>query len=120
MYETIVYFAGPLSVWSGKPHPREIIARRSSRWQWLALVRAQAVLAAVDSGRCGFVVTRNGEVIHHERAKDEQCNPLASEEMHFEIDAHDGMKECAEQLPEILRKNNEELERKIAEDLRPA
>lgn len=78
-FEVIVYFAGPRSVWSGKPDPREVIARRSARWLWLAHARAQAVLAAADSGRCGYVIMQGREVLHHEHAKDEQCNPLPDE-----------------------------------------
>jgi hypothetical protein len=79
-YEVACYLAGPLSLWSGKPHAREIIARRSSRWRWLAIALGKSVINAADSGRCGFVVTRNGEIVHHERAKDEQCNPLTAED----------------------------------------
>jgi hypothetical protein len=82
-YEVVCYFAGPLSLWSRKPHPREVIARRSARWLWLAIARGQAVLSSVDSGRCGFVVTKVGEVVHHERARDEQCNPLPDEDLHM-------------------------------------
>lgn len=85
MFEVTVYFAGPKSLWQGKPHPREVLARRSSRWLWLAHARAQAVLAAVDNGRVGYVVMKGGEVIHHEHAKDEQCNPLPDEELHVQI-----------------------------------
>lgn len=83
MYLATIYFAGPLSLWSGKPHPREIIARRSSRWRWHAQVLAQSILAHVDSGRCGYVIMKDGEVIHHEHAKDEQCNPLPDEPLHM-------------------------------------
>lgn len=79
MYSAVVYFAGPLSLWGGKPHPRETLAHRSSRWRWLALAKAQAVLASVDAGRCGFVLMKDGQVIHHEHAKDELCNPLPGE-----------------------------------------
>lgn len=86
-YEVVIFFAGPKSLWQGKPHPREILARRSSRWLWLAHARASAVLAAVDSGRCGYVVMKDGKEIHHEHAKDEECNPLPGEDMHFDIDA---------------------------------
>lgn len=83
MFSVEVYFAGARSLWSGKPHPREVVARRSSRWLWLAHSRAQAVLAAVDSGRCGYVVMMDGKVIHHEHAKDEQCNPLPGEDRYI-------------------------------------
>lgn len=82
-FEVVIFFAGPLSLWSGKPHPREVIARRSSRWRWHALALAQSVLAHVDSGRCGYVVMLDGKVIHHEYAKDEQCNPLPGEDRYI-------------------------------------
>jgi hypothetical protein len=82
-YEVLVYLAGPLSLWSGKPHAREIIARRSSSWRWLAIALGKSVLNAADSGRCGFVVMNGPEVIHNERAKDEQCNPPQGEAMHM-------------------------------------
>lgn len=83
MFQVIAYFAGPRSLWQGKPHPREVIARRSARWRWLAIALGKSVIAAADSGRCGFVVMRGDTVIHHERAKDEQCNPLPDEAMHI-------------------------------------
>lgn len=118
-YEVVAYLAGPLSLWSGKPHPREIIARRSSRWRWHAQALAQSVLAHVDSGRCGYVIMKGGEVIHHQRAKDEQCNPLSSEELHIDIDVRGTPKEWIKDLSEILRKSDEELEARIREHLRP-
>jgi hypothetical protein len=97
MFDVVVYFAGPLSVWSQKPHPREVLARRSSRWRWLALARGQAVLSSVDSGRCGFVVMKDGNLIHHEPAKDEHCNPLPGESAHFDM-AASGAGELVEML----------------------
>jgi hypothetical protein len=82
MYEAVIYFAGHFSLWAGKPHPREIIARRSARWEWLAIAKAQAVLASVDSGRCAFVVMKDGKEVYHQHAKDEQCNPLVGEPLY--------------------------------------
>ena len=71
MFEVVVYFAGPRSVWAGQPHLSEVIARRSARWLWLAHALGQSVLKHVDTGRCGYVVMRGGELVHHERAADE-------------------------------------------------
>lgn len=82
-FEAIVYLAGPLSLWSQKPHKREIIARRSSRWLWLAHSKANAVLSMADSGRCGYVIMKDGAIIHHTRAPDEQCNPLRDEDLYM-------------------------------------
>lgn len=79
MFEAVIFFAGPLSTWSGRPHPREILARRTSRWRWLAEAKARSVLAQVDGGRCGLVILRDGEIIEHVPARDPACNPLAGE-----------------------------------------
>ena len=79
MYSVVVYFAGPLSAWSGKPHPREIIARRRAPWRWLALARAQALVSQLDAGRCGFVVTRGDDIVESVAARDPACNPLPGE-----------------------------------------
>lgn len=85
-YEVEVYLAGPLSLWQRAPHPREIIARRSARWLWHAHSKATFVLKAADSGRCGYVIRKDGEIVHHQQARDQECNPLESEAMHFDID----------------------------------
>lgn len=117
-YQVEVYFAGHLSLWAGKPHPREILARRSARWLWLAHALAQAVLASVDGGRCGYVVTRDGKVVHHEHAKDEQCNPLPDEAMHIQVDARGTPVGSLNDIGKMIRKKDAELKARIAENLR--
>jgi len=85
MYEAVIFYAGPLSTWQGKPHPREILARRTSRWRWLAVAKAHSVLASVNSGRCGFVIMRGDELLEHVPASDPACNPLPSEPLYGEL-----------------------------------
>jgi hypothetical protein len=82
VYLATIFFSGPLSSWSGKPHPREILAIRRSRWKWLAIAKGASLLRMFDSGRCGFVVLKGNEIVHREHARDPVCNPLPGEPLH--------------------------------------
>jgi hypothetical protein len=79
MFEVLLFYSGPLSSWSGKPHPREILATRRSRWKWLAIAKGASLLKMLDSGRCGFVVMKGGEIVHSEGPRDAESSPLPGE-----------------------------------------
>lgn len=65
MYEAIIYFAGPKTIFSGKLAEDEIIMRRPLVFRWAALSHARAVHARLDPQRCGYVVRKGVEVIEH-------------------------------------------------------
>jgi hypothetical protein len=69
MFEAIIYFAGPMSTWGGKPAELEIIARLPSRFRILARARAVAIHSRLNMGRCGwFINDEQGQAIEHVRA----------------------------------------------------
>lgn len=77
MIEAVVYFAGPKSVWTNQPHEDEYIARISARWAWLAQSRALSIVRQLNSKRCGYFVTRDGEMIVHTQAENLTTQGLA-------------------------------------------
>lgn len=76
MIEAVVYFAGPRSVWADKPDETEVIARFPSRWVWLAHSRALSLHRQLNSGRCGYFVARDGEMIVHVQAEYLSVQPV--------------------------------------------
>lgn len=67
MPESVVYFAGPLTLWGKKPAEDEFIARFQSRWRALALARAQALYKRMDPARVGWFMTDGDTVLVHVR-----------------------------------------------------
>lgn len=55
-HRAVVYFHGPMTEWSGRPHPEEYVAEFLSRWDWLAHARARSCFQALNSGHCGYFV----------------------------------------------------------------
>jgi hypothetical protein len=75
--ESVVYFAGPKSVWSNRPAESEFIARFQARWVWLAQSRAMSLYRQLNCGRCGYFVARDGEMIVHVQAENLTTQGLA-------------------------------------------
>jgi hypothetical protein len=65
VYESLVYFAGPKSLWSQKVDPSEVIMRREVPWRWLARALAVTTHARLDPTRCGWVVLMDGKEVEH-------------------------------------------------------
>jgi len=53
-YEAVLVFEGPIYKWNGKVDEREVIARRTFRWRWLAEGWAQGRLKGLS--RCKYVI----------------------------------------------------------------
>jgi hypothetical protein len=53
-HEAVLYFQGPLFKWTGKYDDREVIARRTFRWKWLAEGWARGRLQGLE--QCGYAV----------------------------------------------------------------
>jgi hypothetical protein len=53
-YEAILYFDGPLSKWLGVPDYREVLARKSFRFEAMAIGWARGRIRGLD--QCKFVV----------------------------------------------------------------
>lgn len=68
-YEAVVYFASPRTVWAGKVHDEDVIARRQHRWRWLARLDARSTWARLDAERCGYALLKNGDILIHEPAE---------------------------------------------------
>ncbi len=62
-YQVAVYFDGPRSQWSEQLHASEIIYLEEVPWLWLARLHARANLG--NTGRCAYVITRDGKQIEH-------------------------------------------------------
>jgi len=65
MYEAVVYFAGPATVWAGKVAEEEIIARQVSPYRFLARAFARSTHASLDPSRCGYAVLQDGLTVEH-------------------------------------------------------
>jgi hypothetical protein len=66
MYRSVVYFAGPMSVWARKPVEAEVIASFNSSWGIVAQIRAQALVSTLKSGRCGWALyDPSGALVDH-------------------------------------------------------
>jgi len=61
----VVYFSGPRTKWSGRIDDSEVIARISTRFQWLAGMLARSTHARLDPHRCGYAVLADGLAIEH-------------------------------------------------------
>ena len=68
MFEAIVYFAGPATLWARRPQEVEYVARFSSRWSWLAASRASACCSSLNLQRCGWFLLKDGRVVEHVKA----------------------------------------------------
>lgn len=70
MIRSYVYYHGPLTAFTQKPHRTEVIAEFRSRWVWLAYARATAALKNLNANRCGLRVEDEltGKVLRHSDA----------------------------------------------------
>jgi hypothetical protein len=53
-FEVVLHFEGPLFKWSGKVDEREVIARKTFRWKWMAEGWARGRLGGLR--QCGYVI----------------------------------------------------------------
>lgn len=65
MYKVIIYFAGPMTKWSGKVQDEETIARYRYPWLWLARWIARSTLQNLNAKRCGYAIYRGSAVIEN-------------------------------------------------------
>lgn len=65
-YQVAVYFAGPKTVWTEKMDESEVTMICDAPWLWVA--RSQARQAMGNTGRCGYVITKDGDLIEHVHA----------------------------------------------------
>lgn len=67
MIKSYVYYHGPLTEFTQRPHPEEFVASFRAPWMWLAYARAAAALKSLNSGRCGMRVEDEvtGRVLAH-------------------------------------------------------
>lgn len=63
MLEVLVFYNGPRTQWSGKVVDDDVIARKPVQFLWLARIVAKNLLAQLNTGRCGYVITRDGEPV---------------------------------------------------------
>lgn len=54
-----IYFAGPMTRWSGKPVQKEIIARGMAPWRWLARMQMLSTFRGLDPSKCGYVLAHD-------------------------------------------------------------
>jgi hypothetical protein len=63
MLEIVVFYNGPRTQWSGKVVDDDVIARVPAAFLWLARAHAKHLIQQLNTGRCGYVITRGGKVI---------------------------------------------------------
>lgn len=68
MYESVIYFRGPKTMWAGKVSEDEVIARRESKYLWFARSYARELHGSLDPTRCGYIVLKDSEVLEHVEA----------------------------------------------------
>ena len=69
-YDSVVYFAGPRSKWSGKVSEDEIIARRQVPFLWAGLFWARSACRQLNMTRVGIAVSFDGTVVFHQHPKE--------------------------------------------------
>lgn len=65
MFEAVVYFAGPMTTWAGKPQPLEFLARFPSRSKLLACIRAISLYRQLDAERCGWALYQDDVLVEN-------------------------------------------------------
>jgi hypothetical protein len=77
MYEGVVYFAGPMTLWAREIAEKEIVFKVSSRWRWLTLLLTLSAYGPLDHARCGYIIKRGDQIIARETADDELSDVTA-------------------------------------------
>ena len=62
-YQVAVYFDGPRSQWSERLHETEVTYLVEVPWLWLARVLGRGNCG--NTGRCSYVITRDGQTIEN-------------------------------------------------------
>jgi hypothetical protein len=70
MITVTVYFHGPATDWSEKIAEREIIAQHSVPFLWLARLKVKSIMDELNTGRCGYVLTRGETELEKHEAPD--------------------------------------------------
>ena len=65
-FESVVYVAGPKTLWQKKIAEEDVIARKVNvPFQCLARWFARRVHGHLDPKKCGYAVLQDGEVLEH-------------------------------------------------------
>lgn len=70
-YEGLIYFAGPMTLFGRAVADKEIIARHTCRWLWMARLLVRSAYGPLDKARCGYIIKRDGQIIERVKAADE-------------------------------------------------
>lgn len=62
-FKVAIYFAGPMTKWSGKLQDEEVIARHRYPWLWLARWVGRSTMKNLNANRCGYAIFRGSELI---------------------------------------------------------
>jgi len=68
IYEGLVYFAGPQTLWGRKVAEHEVIFRVRAPWLWVVRMQTLNAWRQLNHERCGYVIKRGDGVIDCTRA----------------------------------------------------
>lgn len=78
-FESVVYVAGPKTLWQQKIAEDDVIARKENiPFLFLALMFARRLHGQLDPKKCGYAVLQDGEVLEHVKPEVESPSDAAA------------------------------------------
>jgi hypothetical protein len=66
IFEAVVYFASPRTIFSGKIQEPDVILRKPAPFRWMARGIARSTHSQLDPARCGYaILDSDGNAVEH-------------------------------------------------------
>jgi hypothetical protein len=101
IYEGVVYFAGPMTVWGGQVAEHEVVFRARGPWLWVVRMQTLSAYRPLDHSCVGFQIKRGDLLLAHAKAEIECATPPETSVADVEA------------LREFIRKEGEQVKSRI-------